>query len=137
MKISPRLYKISALVLVAGGIAFGVNKMSRSASTNSQVEVKMPVLSAEAKIGEQLYNDNCAACHGERGAGTNQGPTFMHRVYHPGHHADGAFILAVQRGSRAHHWKFGNMPPQPQVSLEEVKAITLYVRELQKANGIF
>jgi len=38
---------------------------------------------------------------------------------------------------RAHHWNFGNMPPAEGVSDEDVIKITRYVRELQKANGIY
>jgi hypothetical protein len=44
-------------------------------------------------------------------------------------------VLAAHNGVRAHHWRSGNMPPQPLVSELEVKAIVRYVRELQKATG--
>jgi hypothetical protein len=47
-----------------------------------------------------------------------------------------AFELAVRRGVRAHHWRFGDMPAQPHVPPEEIASITRYIRELQKANGI-
>ena len=53
------------------------------------------------------------------------------------HHGDAAFLLAVRNGVRAHHWRFGDMPPQPGLTGAEVAAITAYVRELQRANGIF
>ena len=56
--------------------------------------------------------------------------------YRPGHHGDAAFAMAVRNGVRQHHWRFGNMPPQPQVSDRELKAIVRYVREMQIANGI-
>jgi hypothetical protein len=36
----------------------------------------------------------------------------------------------------AHHWRFGDMPPQPAVAPAEVARITRYIRELQRANGI-
>jgi hypothetical protein len=57
-------------------------------------------------------------------------------IYRPGHHADVAFQLAARRGVRAHHWRFGDMPPQPTVPADALPAITRYVRELQQANGI-
>jgi len=60
----------------------------------------------------------------------------MHRIYRPAHHADVAFVLAVRRGVSAHHWRFGDMPPQVDASQDEVEAITLYIRELQRGNGI-
>lgn len=70
------------------------------------------------------------------GAGTEQGPPLVHRIYEPGHHADAAFHMAVRAGVRQHHWRFGNMPPQPQVSEAELRTIIRYVREVQRANGI-
>ena len=57
-------------------------------------------------------------------------------MYQPAHHGDVAFELAVRRGVRAHHSRFGDMPPQPAVTADEVVQITRYVRELQRANGI-
>ena len=39
-------------------------------------------------IGESLYSQNCLACHGIGGMGTNQGPPLVHKVYNPRHHAD-------------------------------------------------
>jgi hypothetical protein len=57
-------------------------------------------------------------------------------VYRSSHHADSAFMLAVRRGVRAHHWLFGDMPPQTEVTDRELADIVRYVRELQKANGI-
>ena len=47
-----------------------------------------------------------------------------------------AFELAVRRGVRAHHWRFGDMPPQPTITPDAIHMITRYVRELQQANGI-
>jgi hypothetical protein len=37
---------------------------------------------------------------------------------------------------RAHHWRFGNMPPVDGVNRAEVEKIVAYVRALQRANGI-
>ena len=54
----------------------------------------------------------------------------------PSHHGDAAFLFAVQRGVAAHHWRFGDMPPQPQVTAGEVEAIIPYVRWLQREAGI-
>jgi len=60
----------------------------------------------------------------------------VHSVYRPAHHADVAFALAVRQGVRAHHWRFGDMPPQADATSDEVEAITRYIRELQRGNGI-
>lgn len=91
----------------------------------------------EYQEGERLYNATCAVCHGEVALGTEQGPPLVHIVYEPNHHSDAAFLLAVQRGVRAHHWRFGDMPPQPGVTPEETQAITGYVRWLQREAGVY
>ena len=40
-------------------------------------------------------------------------------------------------GVRSHHWKFGNMPAIENLPRSDATAIVVYVRELQRANGIF
>lgn len=87
--------------------------------------------------GEAVFNQRCAVCHGLRGVGSPQGPPLVHRYYEPGHHSDMSFVLAVRRGVRAHHWRFGNMPPVPGLSDADLKEVIRYVRALQRANGIF
>lgn len=86
--------------------------------------------------GRELYGQACAVCHGQALEGTNAGPTFLNRIYAPWHHADIAFIFAVERGVRAHHWNFGNMAPVEGLSHEQVLAIIAFIREQQRAAGI-
>lgn len=102
----------------------------------ARVTVMVPKLSALAATGKDAFDLNCAQCHGENGSGTELGPPLVHDIYNPGHHGDEAFFLAAGRGVGQHHWPYGDMPAQPQVSGEEVAAIVQYVRELQLANGI-
>lgn len=99
-------------------------------------DIVIPSFSAEARAGEVAFLKNCAACHGKNAAGTDNGPPLVHDIYNPGHHADAAFYLAAQRGVPSHHWRFGNMPPLPDVTRSEIASIITYVRELQVANGI-
>ncbi len=96
------------------------------------IEPQDPELVAE---GAELYAANCAECHGEDLRGTDRGPSHLSRVYEPGHHADGAFLLAVFIGSRQHHWNFGPMPPVEGLSEEDVEAIIAFVRERQRIEG--
>ena len=96
----------------------------------------LPVNAEAADPGVTAFERHCASCHGKNAAGTDKGPTFIHRVYHPGHHGDAAFAIAVRRGVRQHHWRFGDMKPVPDVTDEELMEIVRYVRKLQKANGI-
>ena len=89
------------------------------------------------KLGQALYGKFCASCHGVDLKGTKQGPPFLHRVYHPGHHSDGSFFLAAKNGARAHHWKFGDMKPVEGVNESIVASIVKYVRHVQKLAGLF
>ena len=70
-------------------------------------------------------------------AGTTQGPTLIDRIYHPGHHPDFSIRNAVSQGVRQHHWVFGDMPPVTDVSSDDAEKIICYIRETQRANGLF
>ena len=85
--------------------------------------------------GESLFQAHCASCHGTDARGTDQGPSFLSRVYEPSHHGDAAFLLAVRNGSPQHHWQFGDMQPVAGLTDEDVAAITAYVREVQRVEG--
>ena len=85
--------------------------------------------------GQALYEATCAVCHGMDLRGTSVGPSFLSRVYEPGHHGDGAFVLAVTRGAPEHHWDFGPMPQVSGLDLDDIAAITAYVRSVQEAEG--
>ncbi|WP_289151130.1 cytochrome c [uncultured Salipiger sp.] len=102
------------------------------------VTVSLPEsLSPEAQVGERAFGAVCADCHGENAAGKEGfGPPLVHKIYEPSHHGDMAFFLAAERGVQAHHWSFGNMPPQQGLTRADVAGIVTYVRELQRANGI-
>lgn len=101
-----------------------------------RVRFTPPPTPAELTDGETLFNAHCARCHGVHAVGTDSGPPLIHAVYRPGHHGDEAFALAVRLGVAAHHWRFGDMPPQPQVADSQVVRIRDYVRWLQRSAGI-
>ena len=122
-------------VVVAGLAALGWNYFSAT-SRGGAASVTVPRLSALASKGKVAFDANCAQCHGVNAAGTDKGPPLVHDIYNPGHHADAAFYFAAKNGVRQHHWSFGNMPPRPGVSKDDVTAIIRYIRELQVANGI-
>ena len=98
--------------------------------------MRVPQLSSVAGRGQMLFEANCEQCHGQNAFGTDKGPPRAHDIYNPGHHPDEPFFVAAKRGVPQHHWPYGNMPAQPQVSDEEVTAIVEFVRELKVANGI-
>lgn len=129
-------YLVLAVLFAGLGVSVWQALRPGEGSTVRHVNVKEPELSAVGSVGKALFEANCAACHGFKAAGTDKGPPLVHDIYNPGHHSDVAFFFAAQRGVRQHHWPYGNMPPQRQVTEEQVAAIVQYVRELQVANGI-
>lgn len=123
---------VLALVVVGliGSGAWWIVRMTADA-------VVIPEFSAKAKAGARLFAENCAICHGENATGTDQGPPLLHKVYEPGHHPDRLFQRAVTHGVMSHHWNFGHMPPVPGLSPADVAKIIAFVREFQRANGIY
>ncbi len=121
------LLAVSAAILLAVGLA-GCGQNSTELSDGAS--------SDDVNAGRVAYERSCSACHGVGGQGTQQGPPFVDKVYEPSHHSDAAFLLAVKRGVREHHWNFGDMPPQAGVSDPEVAQIVAYVRRLQREAGI-
>lgn len=100
--------------------------------------VLVPDLSPAAREGQAVFDRSCASCHGRNAAGQDGiAPPLVHKIYEPNHHGDMSFHLAAANGVRAHHWPFGDMPPVDGVTKPELDKIVLYVRELQRANGIF
>lgn len=102
------------------------------------VQVTVPdTLSAQAKLGKTAFEAVCAACHGDKADGRSEmGPPLIHKIYEPSHHGDAAFFRAAALGVRAHHWPFGDMPPQSHLTRAEVQSIITYLRAVQRANGI-
>lgn len=91
---------------------------------------------SQYKDGEAAFNRFCSACHGPGAAGTSKGPSFINKIYEPGHHGDPSFIRAARMGVRAHHWKFGDMPKIEGVTDGDLEQIISYVRWLQRQAGI-
>ena len=96
----------------------------------------LPDLSPQQQTGRALFDANCTACHGQNAVGSDRGPPLLHRIYERSHHSDLAFLLAVRKGIRAHHWKYGNMPTVDGVSDDESVQIIAYLRDFQHAKGI-
>ena len=96
-----------------------------------------PATAAERlAAGEKGYRANCALCHGEDLRGTEQGPSFLSAIYLPDHHPDASFVAAVEKGVQPHHWTFGPMPAIPSLGRDDIEAITLYIRSVQREEGV-
>lgn len=114
------------------------NVDSTSRTGAAMVDVTVPeTFSTNAQIGKLAFDAKCATCHGTNAAGKDSvAPPLVHKIYEPSHHGDAAFLVAAKKGVRAHHWRFGNMPPVEGVTDGDIKMIVAYVRELQRMNGI-
>ena len=125
------LLTTTAAVLLLAGQATNVVAANKFSADNPP---KMPYKYA---LGKQKYSKFCSKCHGEWGYGTDQGPPFIHPFYKPSHHGDPAFYRAPLKGVRAHHWRFGNMPPVPGVTRKDLDSIIPFIRWLQRENGLY
>lgn len=121
-----RLLSCAAILVFAGGCA-------DDGGTDGAAPSAEPELVSE---GEALFQETCAACHGADLDGTDSGPSFLSSIYAPDHHSDESFYAAVENGVQPHHWDFGPMPPQPDISPEDVEAIVAYVRAQQVEAGV-
>ncbi|KAF0224647.1 MAG: putative cytochrome c class I [Rhodospirillaceae bacterium] len=132
------LPKLLVIGIVFGGVGLLLSNMVAPSKEQEggPPQLRVPELSRVAAAGKRAFDTNCAECHGPSGSGTDKGPPLIHRIYNPGHHADEAFYRAVRDGVRRHHWNFGDMPPQPQITKRQIDDIIAYVREIQMANGI-
>jgi hypothetical protein len=127
-----RATAVVALLLSAAGCPAG----APPEAPVSLAEMRAIPVPAEHRLSEAVYDLHCASCHGEKALGTDLGPPLVHPVYRPAHHSDYAFQLAIRQGVRAHHWRFGDMPPVPGMEEEQGVAIIAYLRWLQRQAGI-
>lgn len=132
------------LALVAAGIWWTLQSAPEGSSAagagvgEALVDILLPAeLSANAQIGDAIYQSQCADCHGINAVGqADIAPPLVHIIYEPSHHSDEAFQRAVSVGVQQHHWPFGNMPAVEGLTRGDVAMVVDYIRELQQANGI-
>lgn len=132
---------IVAALAIAKGFEYFQPTSSETAATAApgavMANVTEPELVGDEIIGKRVFEAKCAVCHGENAAGQDGvAPPLVHKTYEPSHHGDGAFLIAAKNGVRAHHWRFGDMPPVEGITDAEIKLVIAYVRALQRANGI-
>lgn len=140
-----RFFWLLAAALAAGGTYMLTQREQPATQAGTpppegvgMVEVDLPAeLTERQALGKTAFEAKCATCHGENAAGRmGKGPPLIHKIYEPGHHGDGAFLMAARRGVRAHHWKFGDMPPVDGLTNSDIQNIVAYVRAVQRENGI-
>jgi mono/diheme cytochrome c family protein len=100
-------------------------------------KVKMPDLSVVAALGQTAFAEHCATCHGADTGGTNSGPSLVDPLYQPDRLSDSEIEHAILEGAPELHWHFGAMRPVGGVSETEIAQIIVFIREVQRANGIY
>lgn len=126
--------KISWILLI--GILLAGCSEQETKSSKQTVSPPSSVVSNDAKLGKSLFASNCKSCHGSEAGGTQSGPPLIHKIYEPSHHSDFSFYKAVTSGVKNHHWGFGDMPPVPGVSPQQIGHIIAYIRQKQRKAGI-
>jgi mono/diheme cytochrome c family protein len=117
-------------------ILAGMSSMTGALGQSMQIPKPSEGLMPNPGKGKVMYATHCASCHGADLKGSDKGPPMLHKVYEPSHHSDVAFQLAVKKGTRAHHWKFGDMAPVPGLTPDDVAHITAFIRFEQRKVGI-
>ncbi|MDH5356124.1 MAG: cytochrome c [Gammaproteobacteria bacterium] len=104
-------------------------------TAQAQSDIKIPFMLAQ---GQKLFNENCSSCHNVDLSGVDdRGPPLLHPYYKPSHHGDEAFYKAALNGTRAHHWKFGDMPAIKGMTRKKMDSIIPYVRYFQKQKKLY
>ncbi len=127
-----RYVKLLTVTIVISVTAF----LSSCERDESWPRIPGPEFKADVFVGKDLFTANCARCHGAALTGTGNAPSLLDTAYRPGHHGDMAFYLAVSKGVKQHHWNFGDMPPVPGLTGENVANIVAFVRQEQRRAGI-
>ena len=134
-------------ILVAGGIGYALWPTTlQTTQSDAYISLENGVLavalvpetlSQNDQIGELGFEAKGAVFQGVNAAGQDGvAPPLVPIIYEPSQHGDERFQRAVAMGVRGHHWPFGDMPPVGGVTRADVTMITVYIRELQLANGI-
>jgi cytochrome c5 len=122
--------KNKKLILITSALlAVTVSALARSAE-----DVQIPF---ELGKGQMLYEKYCSSCHGAQLNGTDKGPPLIHPFYKPSHHGDRAFYNAALKGTRQHHWEFGDMPPVVGMTQKKMDSLVPFVRYYQKQKGLY
>lgn len=122
--------------LVAGAAAAGLLSLAPAAYAEGQDQPPEGMPFKHGK-GYELFQENCAECHGAGLDGTDQGPPLLHGYYKPGHHADFAIFRAIEQGTPQHHWNFGDMEPVEGVDRQQAGAIVEFIRWFQQKEGLY
>lgn len=126
-KAAGQIFVVMAVLLLFIPVAMAADESS----------AEPPKVPFQYSLGVQKYQSMCASCHGQWLEGTKTGPPLLHPFYKPSHHADPSFYRAALQGVKAHHWEFGDMPPVPGATRQDMDAIVPFVRWFQREKGLY
>lgn len=127
---------VKAADKVAGILALTVGGKAGSVRFAQEAVVMPAALPKPLAESAKVFEQACAACHGQALRGTDAGPPLLHPNYAPGAgHPDDMLKASIAKGTQAHHWKFGDMP-KPDIAPGQEEGLLAYIRTVQAANGI-
>mgnify|MGYP006077129643 FL=1 len=127
------LHAVSPVQLIAAVVTVAL--LVFAAACGGAPEATEPAPLVGPGVGADLYQSNCASCHGADLQGTDKGPSHLSIVYEPNHHGDDAFRSTILHGARQHHWNFGDMAAITGLDNDEIDDIIAYVRSEQERHG--
>jgi mono/diheme cytochrome c family protein len=112
-----KILKTVALALFVGGAPLAA--LPPAANAQQAAAAGAPADPAVLERGQQIFTDNCSGCH--QTAGTGQPPTIPALAGNP--HLDDLNLIA----GNVHNGK-GLMPAFPDLSADEIAAVSTYIR---------
>ena len=91
--------------------------------------------SVTVERGLVAFAGECVGCHGRLAEGTERAPNLIDRDFGPGVRSDAQLRRAVFEGLPGRRG-YGAMPPFPDLPEHRLERMIIFVRELQRANGI-
>jgi hypothetical protein len=85
----------------------------------------------ELSEGAQNFLAFCSGCHGNAGAGFENGPPLLHARYLPDVFPDSNVRRAILSGAPARHWSFDDMPPVRVLPPDRIPGVIGYLRWVQ------
>jgi len=134
----PRNARLVVLGTGAAAVLLGIGLFIDAVNGTMAANQNVPVNTARASTGEQIYQQNCQVCHGEKGYGDGPGAAALpvkpfdlttHVLLH-----DEQYLHAVILNGRGYMPAFGDKLSQDQI-LDVIAYTRLLARNAQQGNG--
>ena len=92
----------------------------------SQRKTLLPARPADPQLGERIFRQNCAVCHGSNAGGSDFAPP-LNRMGHADHHPDWELYMFIAEGKVG----FTQMPAwKERLSDREIRSVIAYIKTL-------